>query len=165
MEMKAAEIITALGLRTRRPPRVVKSQIAKTSRSFCTKKFSLSVRKKDGITTWIGKLYKEAAGFEIGTFNHVLLATLIKKQSAKWPYIAWGYISDIITMVHTFIQKALLAASRDNRISVNILSLLMDDLMDKYRQAISVVDFILNIERAGTPMTLNRYLNDNIQKW
>lgn len=118
-----------------------------------------------GITAWIGKLYKEARGFEIGTFNHVLLSTLIKRQSAKWPNLARGYVSDIITTVHTFIQKALRAASRDSKISENILSLLMDDLMDKYRGALSAVDFLLDIERAGTPMTLNHYLNDNIQKW
>ncbi|CAG8902290.1 unnamed protein product [Penicillium egyptiacum] len=117
-----------------------------------------------GITEWISKLYGDARGFEIGTFNHVLLSTLMKKQSAKWPNLAQGYVSDVISYVHRFIQKALLAACPDSEMSSSILSLLMDELMDNYRQAISVADFLLGIERAGTPMTLNHYLNDNLQK-
>lgn len=120
---------------------------------------------QSGIIAWIGQVYNGARGFEIGTFNHVLLATLMKKQSAKWPDIARGFVSDIIATVHIFIQRALSAACHDSRVASNILSLLMDNLMDKYRQAISSVDFLLDIERAGTPMTMNHYLNDNIRKW
>ena len=40
---------------------------------------------RDRITKWISKLYSNARGFEIGIFNHVLLSTLMKTQSAKWP--------------------------------------------------------------------------------
>lgn len=120
---------------------------------------------QDGITAWIGQLYNDARGFEIGTFNHTLLSTLMRKQSAKWPNLAQGYVSDIISHVHKFIQAALLAASADSEISSRIISLLMDDLVESYRKAISVADFLLEIERAGTPMTLNHYLNDNLQKW
>jgi hypothetical protein len=118
-----------------------------------------------GIYKWIEKVHREARGFEIGTFNYALLSTLMKKQSAKWPVLAQGYISDVIAMVHRFIQKTLRAACNDSRISTNILHLLWDDLMAKYRRAISQVDFILKIEREGMPMTLNHYLNDNLQKW
>lgn len=118
-----------------------------------------------GINGWIQKLYSEARGFEIGTFNYALLSTLLKKQSARWPMVAYGYISDIIAMVHQFIAKVLGAACGDEKISTNILSLLMDGLMDKYRQALSTVEFLLKIEREGTPMTLNHYMNDTLQKW
>lgn len=89
----------------------------------------------------------------------------MKKQSDKWPVIARGYISDVINMVHGFIRKSLWVSCHSKKISSGIISLLMDDLLDKYRQAIAAVEFLLNIERAGTPMTLNHYLNDNIQKW
>jgi hypothetical protein len=48
--------------------------------------------------------------------------------------------------------------------STNILTRLWDELTGKYRQAISHVEFLLKVERGGTPMTLNHYLNDNLQK-
>lgn len=60
-----------------------------------------------GISRWIEKLYCDSRGFEIGTFNPCLLSSLMKKQPARWPTLAEGYISDIITIVHTFIRKAL----------------------------------------------------------
>ncbi|KAJ5124287.1 Dynamin [Penicillium bovifimosum] len=121
-------------------------------------------RAKDGISIWMGTVYRESRGFEIGTFNHTLLSALMKKQSAKWSTLAQGYMSDVITMVHRFIKKALLAACGDIRISTNVLTHLWDELIGKYRQAILHVDFLLKIERGGTPMTLNHYLNDNLQK-
>jgi hypothetical protein len=121
-------------------------------------------RAQNGISIWIDTVYRESRGFEIGTFNHTLLSALMKKQSAKWSTLAQGYISDVIAMVHRFIKKVLLAACGDTRISTNILTRLWDELTGKYRQAIAHVEFLLKIERAGTPMTLNHYLNDNLQK-
>lgn len=41
----------------------------------------------------------------------------------------------------------------------------MDDLVKKYKHAMSTVDFLLRIEREGTPTTLNHYFNDNLEKW
>jgi hypothetical protein len=121
--------------------------------------------KTQGILAWIENLYQEPRGFEIGTFNSSILSSVLKKQSAKWPSLAEGYICDIISMVHTFITKALTISCRDRRLGQNILSFLLDDLTDKYRQALSTTDFLLRIEREGTPMTQNHYLNSNLQKW
>ncbi|KAJ5493353.1 hypothetical protein N7539_002099 [Penicillium diatomitis] len=117
-----------------------------------------------GINSWISQLYRDSKGFEIGTFNHNLLSTLMRRQSAKWPALVHGYVSDIIVYVHTFLQKALLASCSDRQLSTNVLSLMMDELVERYRRAISAADFLLDIERAGTPMTLNHYLNDNLQR-
>ncbi|KAJ6142973.1 Dynamin [Penicillium samsonianum] len=119
---------------------------------------------KLGILSWIEGVYSNSRGFEIGIFNHTLLSTLMKKQSVKWPIIARGYISDIISVVHAFICKALEVVSKDTQISSNIMSLLMDDLVERYKQAISTVEFLLRIEREGTPITLNHYFNDNLEK-
>jgi hypothetical protein len=118
-----------------------------------------------GILGWIENIYRESRGFEIGTFNSSILSSVLKKQSAKWLSFAEGYICDIISMVHTFTSKALKISCGDPRMSQNILSFLLDDLMDKYRQALSTTEFLLRIEREGTPMTQNHYLNSNLQKW
>lgn len=120
---------------------------------------------KSGILPWIETVYSNSRGFEIGTFNHTLLSTLMKKQSIKWSVLAWGYISDMIGVVHAFIRKALEIVSKDTQMSSKIMSLLMGDLVEKYKHAMSTVEFLLRIEREGTPITLNHYFNDNLQKW
>ncbi|KAJ5537458.1 hypothetical protein N7513_010644 [Penicillium frequentans] len=117
-----------------------------------------------GVLPWIENLYRESRGFELGTFNSSILSSVLKKQSAKWPSLAEGYICDIISMVHIFTTKALEISSGDQRLGQNILSFLMEDLMGKYRQALSTAEFLLRIERDGTPMTQNHYLNSNLQK-
>ncbi|KAJ5175445.1 uncharacterized protein N7482_001322 [Penicillium canariense] len=117
-----------------------------------------------GILPWIENLYKASRGFELGTFNSSILASVLKKQSAKWPTLAEGYICDVVCMVHVFTRKALNIACGDQRRGEIILSFLMDDLIEKYRSALSMTDFLLRIEREGTPMTQNHYLNSNLQK-
>jgi hypothetical protein len=66
--------------------------------------------------------------------------------------------------VHAFIRNALEVVSKDTELSSKIMSLLMDDLVEKYKHAMSTVEFLLRIEREGTPITLNHYFNDNLQK-
>ncbi|KAJ5821933.1 uncharacterized protein N7525_011217 [Penicillium rubens] len=117
-----------------------------------------------GILSWIEEVYSNSRGFEIGKFNPTLLSILMRKQSVKWPILARGYISDIISVVHAFIRQALEVVSKNTQISTKIMSLLMDDLVEKYKQAISKVEFLLRIERDGTPLTLNHYFNDNLEK-
>lgn len=120
---------------------------------------------KKAILPWIGKLYQESRGFELGTFNSAILLSVLKKQSARWPILAEGYTCDIISMVHIFTRKALNIFCGDQSLSQNILSFLMEDLTEKYQQALSMMHFLLRIEREVTPMTLNHYLNSNLQKW
>lgn len=114
---------------------------------------------------WVRQVYQTARGFEIGTFNYMLLSTLMKRQTVKWPVLARGYISDVITYVHVFIVKALSEVCKNPRISAGILSILRDNLMASYNQAILKNEFLLGIEREGTPLTLNHYLNDTLEKW
>jgi hypothetical protein len=118
-----------------------------------------------GILPWIENLYRESRGFELGTFNSTILSSVLKKQSTKWPSLAEGYICDIVSIVHTFTTKALNISCGDQRLGQNILSFLIDDLIEKYRKALSMAEFLLQIERDGTPMTQNHYLNSNLQKW
>lgn len=117
------------------------------------------------ICSWIGDEYRQSRGFEIGTFNHVLISSLMKKQSLKWISLANGYIGDIITIVHAYIANGLRQVCTDRKVSENLLSFLMDKLLERYQSAIDEVDFLLFVERSITPMTLNHYLNDNLEKW
>ncbi|BAE58758.1 unnamed protein product [Aspergillus oryzae RIB40] len=117
------------------------------------------------IYEWLKELYQSSRGFEIGTFSASLLATSMKKQSAKWPDFAKGYISDVITIVHGFIVKALEIACVDKRVFNHLLSIMMDNLLDKYQRALTQVDFLLHVERNQAPKTLNHYFNENLQRF
>jgi hypothetical protein len=88
----------------------------------------------------------------------------MKKQSLKWISLANGYIGDIITIVHDYITKGLRQVCTDGKVSENLLSFLKDKLLERYQSAIDDVGFLLSVERSITPMTLNHYLNDNLEK-
>ncbi|KAF3407828.1 Interferon-induced GTP-binding protein Mx2 [Talaromyces pinophilus] len=122
------------------------------------------VTPKSRINSWIERQYRDSRGFEIGTFSFTLLSTTMKQQSEHWTSITHGYINDVVTMTHQFILKALEIACPDDRVRCNLMSILMDKLLGRYRNAIDKVKFLLYVERSSTPMTLNRYLNSNLQK-
>lgn len=124
----------------------------------------LAPRSKD-IVRYLATEYQQSRGFEIGTFNQSLLATLMSKQTEKWVTLSKGYTSDTIVIVHKFICAALRAACPNEGICSAILTLLDDKLRERYGKAHDTVEFLLKTEREGTPMTQNHYLNENLQKW
>jgi hypothetical protein len=125
---------------------------------------SIANESASDIMLWLTKVYKTSRGFELGTFDSSLLAMTMKTQSSNWEAIALGYIKDVISMAHKFIQVLLGLVCPDRRVQDGLHSVLMDELFAKYREALNHVRFLLNVERYGTPATLNRYFNDNLQK-
>lgn len=125
---------------------------------------SLSVANGKSMALWLCEVYKSSRGFELGTFDSSILGTTMKAQSVKWTAIALGYISDVVTIVHRFIHQALDAICPEQFVKSELFSVLIDGLFERYDRAINQVRFLLDIERTGTPMTLNHY-NDNLEKW
>ena len=113
---------------------------------------------------WLTTVYKNSRGFELGTFDSSILAMTMKTQSSKWEALALGYISDIVSMTHTFIKKLLQLTCPNARTQSGIMSVLMEGLMAKYQKAFDHTMFLLYVERMGTPATLNHYFNDNLEK-
>ena len=114
---------------------------------------------------WLRRVYRDSRGYEIGTVNLTLLASIMKEQARKWEDIALGYVADVIVLTHTFINDLLYELCPTRRVRESILSLLMDQLCTKYKAAIEHVVFLLAVDLDGTPSTLNHYFNDNLQKW
>lgn len=81
----------------------------------------------------------------------------MKKQSTKWTALALGYTSDVITMIHNFIVGVLERVCPDDRVRENLLSVLMGDLIKRYKEAERQIEFLLHVERVGTPMTLRDF--------
>lgn len=116
-----------------------------------------------GIMEWLENVYRSFRGFEMGTFHTSLMPIMWKKQSAKWDKLALGYASDIVSITHTYICDLLKEICEDDRVRGGLLSIMMDQLTERYKRAIDHTRFILQVER--TPMTANHYFADNLEKW
>ena len=119
----------------------------------------------DGILSWLTEVYKNSRGFELGTFDASILAITMKKQSSNWDPIALGYVSDMVVITHRYITVLLESICPDGRVRSTLLSTLMDGLLERYHKAFDQVNFILQVERSETPLTLNHYFNENLEKW
>ena len=119
---------------------------------------------KGNILNWLMQVYQGSRGFELGTFQGSILSATMKSQTDRWPALALGYISDVITMAHKFIRHLLEHVCLDKRVRTGIQSALAEGLLSSYRAAYEQVEFLLHLERQGTPATQNHYFNDNLQK-
>jgi hypothetical protein len=110
---------------------------------------SLLAANGKSIAHWLRAVYESSRGFELGTFDTSILATTMKVQTTKWAAIALGYISDVVTVVHRFVDQVLRSICSDLRVKSELLSVLMDGLVERYQKAVDQVSFLLAVERTG----------------
>ncbi|CAG8976279.1 hypothetical protein HYALB_00011764 [Hymenoscyphus albidus] len=103
----------------------------------------LSLPRNNDVLKWLTTVYRDSRGLELGTFNSSLLALTMKEQSKKWDSIAFGYISEVVTVTHTFVTDFLCHTCSDERVRTGLASILMDGLLERYRKAFAHVEFIL----------------------
>ena len=120
--------------------------------------------KKAEIKDWLAAVYKTSQGFELGTFDPALLPIVWKKQSKNWDTLALAYIDDIIAIVHRFTVTLLSKICKDERIQRGLSSILLEELTERYKKAIDHTNYLLTVERSGTPLTTNHYFADNLEK-
>lgn len=90
---------------------------------------------------------------------------MFKEQSKKWEEITIGYVSDVIVLVHHFIDQVLRQSCSDDRVREELWNNhLTEKLQASYHHAMSHAKFVLAVERGSRPYTLNHYFNDNLQK-
>ena len=116
------------------------------------------------IFAWLKSVYMESRGFELGTFASSILAVTMQKQAQKWRDLAYGYVNDIITLVHSFVLALLDHVVPNRHVQGGLRSLLVDDLRSRYRAAIDHTTFLLDVELDGAPATYNHYFNDTLGK-
>ncbi|KAF2736480.1 dynamin GTPase [Polyplosphaeria fusca] len=124
----------------------------------------VSLRNSEEIFLWLKKEYRESRGFELGTFDASLLSVTMKQQAAKWRDLALGYISDIISLVHSFILGVLDYVTPNDRVREGIRTYLLDEITKMYQHAMSQTEFLVSVELDGTPATYNRYFNETLEK-
>lgn len=125
----------------------------------------LPLPRPDGINAWLQQVFKANRGFELGTFNPSILGTTMKKQCFKWSDISLGFVGDVITLLHRFVETALDVICTDSTVRESLGTKLSDDLLARYHNAIARTKFLLEVEQSDIPVTMNHYFNDNLQRW
>lgn len=76
-----------------------------------------------------------------------------------------SHVSNAIALVHEYIFQLLTELCPEKQVRDNLwAALLIDKLIESYQQAMNHTQFLLRIERGGTPNTFNHYFNANLQK-
>lgn len=119
----------------------------------------------EDILVWLKTEYRGSRGFELGTFDASLLGNTMKQQADKWRDLALGYVSDVISLVHSFILGVLGHITPNERVCDGIRAHLADDAARMYQNAMSQTEFLISVELDGTPATYNHYFNDTLEKW
>ena len=113
---------------------------------------------------WLTKLYNENVGFGIPTVDSPLVAKVVKQQTEKWKLIAKNYISDVVTMAHTFVTEVLDRLTPTDRVFEGLMEAIWRDLTHKYRQAMHEVDRLVVIETVAPPFTLDHNYSEALER-
>lgn len=113
---------------------------------------------------WLRILHKCNRGFELGTFDPVILASAMRKQTTSWKSIGLGFVSDVAQIIHAFTTKALECICVDERLRLELYHTLYDELTIRYTKAMEQVKFIFEVELDGHPMTQNHFFLDGLEE-
>lgn len=108
-----------------------------------------------GIESWLETIYQSSRGLELGTFDASLLTIVWRKQSTNWDTLALGYIHDLVTVVHRYTVEVLSQICKHERVRRGLISVLLEQLVERYAKGIDHVRFLLECERV-------RRLSDSI---
>jgi len=87
------------------------------------------------------------------------------RQAKKWKDLALGYVSDVISLVQSFVVKLLEYLLPEHpRIRDGLHSLLIDDLRGRYKDTLNHAKFLLDVELGGIPATYNHHFNETLEK-
>jgi hypothetical protein len=75
-----------------------------------------------------------------------------------------GYVSDIVSVVHSFVASLLRFVVANNSVRESLMGLLTDELKRRHRVALQYTKFLLEVELEGTPATYSYYFNDALSK-
>ena len=123
-----------------------------------------SLPQLEDILGWIEREYKSSRGFELGSFNPSILPTLFQGLSIKWENLANRYVTKVIVAVHHFCNILLTRLCPEERVMNALWSLLLDELLQRYRKLAEHVQFILRTERSGNLLTTNHYFSETLDK-
>ena len=114
--------------------------------------------------TWIEKEYRATRGYNIEVLNANILPLLWRRQSQNWLELTKEVTDEVIFLVHRYIHHLLESLCDDRRTMEELRNFLMDDILEKYKIALSQIELLIKIERHGSPITKNHYFADTLSK-
>ncbi|KIM98383.1 hypothetical protein OIDMADRAFT_43388 [Oidiodendron maius Zn] len=117
------------------------------------------------ILNWIENEYRKARGSGLQVISPSVLPTLWQQQSIKWRTMTRSYLEDIILYVHDFICKLMEHVCKEERTRSGLMLILLEKFIDQYKVAIKHVEFLLEVELDGMPLTKNPSFQENLHKF
>lgn len=117
------------------------------------------------ILDWIENEYRKARGSGLQVISPSVLPTLWQQQSIKWRAMTRKYLADIIIYVHDFIYKLMEHVCQEERTRSGLMAILQERIIDQYNVAIKHVEFLLEVELDGMPLTKNPSFQENLHKF
>ncbi|TGO17537.1 hypothetical protein BPAE_0419g00010 [Botrytis paeoniae] len=117
------------------------------------------------ILEWIENEYRKARGSSLQVISPSVLPTLWQQQSMKWREMTRKYLEDIIIYVHDFICKLMEHVCQEERTRSGLMAILQEKIIDQYNLAIKHVEFLLEVELDGMPLTKNPSFQENLYKF
>jgi hypothetical protein len=98
-------------------------------------------------------------------FGGTILATVFEEQLEKWEPLVLSRTSKAIALVYDYIFELLVKLCPEMEVRDQLWdALLVDQLRDACRRAMSHARFLLSIEGGGRPLTFNHYFNATLQQ-
>ncbi|KID97354.1 interferon-induced GTP-binding protein Mx2, partial [Metarhizium majus ARSEF 297] len=120
---------------------------------------------KGPMTPLIQEVYDSSRGPELGTFNGTVLADVFDTTTQKWEGLVVTHTSKAIVLVHDYIYNLLNELCPDPAVMDQLWdNILVEELCERYRRAMEMARFLLEIERSRPPLTFNHYFNATLQK-
>ncbi len=113
----------------------------------------------DDIMEWIGGLYGQSRGMDLGTFSSAVWTGAWREQSSKWPLMSTSFVSRVILVIHRFIDAALEDVCADPGVRRELRSAILDEVLARYKGGMEAAEFLASTERDGKPYTLDHRFN------
>ncbi|OAA80054.1 interferon-induced GTP-binding protein Mx2 [Akanthomyces lecanii RCEF 1005] len=108
-----------------------------------------------GIMDWIKKVHRRSRGSELTSYNASLFASALRQQTSKWQILTEFFVSKIVYKIHEFIVIALGVVCSDTKVREELLSQMLDAILERYGAAMDQARLLIEVERDGQPYTLN----------
>ncbi|KAI0853360.1 dynamin family protein [Daldinia vernicosa] len=122
--------------------------------------FSCPRVSKGELIDHIREIYSPSPRYELDVFGNSLLPTIFREQSEKWTPLTLAHLSNVILIIHKFIDTAMKAVFPDDGLRVELQKFLSDEFLDCYRRAIKHAEFLLHVECKGRVATTHPNFKD-----